>query len=92
MKTIEKVDDPLTVNEVAADLEMHPHTVRRLIRTNKLRAYKRSGGRIDKKSWLIDPVDLKKFKVGDRIYNTDSDYAERVADGYATVSNGSYSR
>ena len=57
MKTIEKVDDPLTVTQVAEDLEMHPHTVRRLIRTKKLRAYKRSGGRIDKKSWLIDPVD-----------------------------------
>lgn len=76
------MNDPLTVTQVAEDLEMHPQTVRRLIRTKKLRAFKRSGGRIDKKGWLVDPVDLKKFKVGDRIYNTDSDYAERVADGY----------
>jgi len=50
-----QMDELLTVEEVAQKLKMHPDTVKRLLREERIPAYKLEG------AWRVKLVDLEKF-------------------------------
>ena len=81
-KRVAECEKPITIKQVAERLGHHDHTVRELCRTGKLRAWKRPGGNLDRKSWMIDPIDLKKYEASQRVYNDSPEFAEAVAQGY----------
>lgn len=49
--------EDLTVEEVAKELNMHPESVRRLLRDNKIEGYQPGGG-----AWRVTRADLDAFK------------------------------
>lgn len=52
----------LTVNQVAAKLNLHPETVKRMLRKGELRGVKTAG---DRGQWRISPSEVKRWSGGE---------------------------